>query len=243
MIELFNLKSKPKLLDLINNEYVDIHSHILPGIDDGPESINDSINLISKIKDVGFKKIIATPHTYNQVYNNTNETIKESYDLLMNSFSLDMKISYASEYMLDHTILEKIKNRSILCLKNNYVLVEMSFMAAPNNLSEIIFEIITNGYIPILAHPERYRFLHGNLQNFINLKKIGCEFQLNLLSVTGYYGAQITKISEYLLKSDLIDYVGSDIHNFKQINEMNKKVNIKSLDQLKKAINNNKIFS
>ena len=154
-----------------------------------------------------------------------------------------MKISYASEYMLDHTILEKIKNRSILCLKNNYVLVEMSFMAAPNNLSEIIFEIITNGYIPILAHPERYRFLHGNLQNFINLKKIGCEFQLNLLSVTGYYGAQITKISEYLLKSDLIDYVGSDIHNFKQINEMNKKVNIKSLDQLKKAINNNKIFS
>ena len=85
MIELFNLKSKPKLLDLINNEYVDIHSHILPGIDDGPESINDSINLISKIKDVGFKKIIATPHTYNQVYNNTNETIKESYDLLMNS--------------------------------------------------------------------------------------------------------------------------------------------------------------
>jgi protein-tyrosine phosphatase len=240
---MFNFfKTKPTLTELIPSDFVDIHSHILPGIDDGAKNINESLSIIKKVKKIGFSKIITTPHTYYGVYNNTNNSIKKSYEILDEHLDDKNRISYASEYMLDTTILEKIKNKSLLCLKDNYVLVEMSFVSPPINLYEIIFELQLSGYIPVIAHPERYRFFHSNFKDFERLKRIGCKFQLNLLSTIGFYGKDILDISEKLLSKSLFDFVGSDIHNNYHAECFNEKIKIKYTEKLENLIDNNKHF-
>lgn len=236
-------KSKPTLKEVIPEGFIDIHSHILPGIDDGPKNIDESLKLISEIKNLGFKKIYATPHTYHGVHNNTSETILNSYKSLMKKLDLDISVSYSSEYLLDNSLIKKAEEKSLLTIKNKYVLVEMSYINKPINLHEIIFQLKLNDYIPILAHPERYRFLFNNFKDFYLLKKIGCEFQLNLLSTTGYYGNDIVKISERLLNENLINFVGSDIHNLRHTKHFDETIKIKKTDKLAEVIANNEFFS
>ena len=242
---IFNLfKSKPTLKELIPKGFVDIHSHILPGIDDGAKNLKESVELITEMKKMGFSKIIGTPHTYKGLYDNTNETIKKSYDSIINNIKDEISIDYASEYMIDESILSKISNKSILTLKGRYVLIEMGFISAPLNLLEIIFELKTNGYIPILAHPERYAFLFDNFKLYQKLKHHGCKFQINLLSVNGYYGKVVSKISDILLKRNMIDFAGSDIHKISHIRFMNNRVEINEVEKLKEVMKNNiSIFS
>lgn len=235
-------KSKPYLKDLIPNGFVDIHSHILPGIDDGAKNIEDSLNLISDMKKLGFSKIVGTPHTYTGLYDNTNESIKKSFNKLNKKKPKDLEIKYASEYMLDKSIIEKAKNKNLLCVKDNLVLVEMSYMAPPYKLYEIIFEIRVNGYLPILAHPERYLFIQ-DFETYLKLKKVGCIFQANLLSCVGYYGRSVVKVLDKLIKKEMIDFVGSDIHNTRHILAFEKKVKIQNTKILKKIISNNSVFA
>lgn len=180
--------NKPKLSDLIPAGFTDIHSHVLPNIDDGCKNMKESISLINEIKNFGISKIYATPHTYPGLYDNTNIGIINSYKELSKENKNDIIINYASEYLLDPSLIYKAKEKTLLTLKNNYVLVEMSFFSAPNMLHEILFEIQINGYKPILAHPERYRFLFNDINNYYKLKNLGCSFQINLFSLTGYYG-------------------------------------------------------
>ena len=236
---IFNLfKSKPILKDLIPKGFIDIHSHILPGIDDGAKNIEDSISLISRMKKLGFSKIIGTPHTYPGLYENTNESIKEAFDKINKKKSNNVELAYASEYMLDNSLVDLARNSKVLTLKNKYILVEMSYIAAPYNLYEILFELKLMGYIPVLAHPERYRFLFNNYKNnYMKLKKIGCKFQLNFLSTTDFYGIDIAKMTDWLLKNEFIDYVGSDIHSIKHISYFDEKLKVKNVNQIKLAIN------
>ena len=246
---IFNLfKSKPTLKELIPNGFVDIHSHILPGIDDGAKNIDESLELISQMKNLGFSKIIGTPHTYPGVYDNTNNSIKKAYSKVLKELDGNHNITYASEYMLDESLIVKAKNKELLTVYKNHILVEMSFVGAPINLYEIIYEIMVNGYIPILAHPERYLFmLNNNLNEYFRLKKVGCLFQINLLSVLGYYGKDVLKITDKLLSKNLVNFVGSDIHNIHQIDYINNpkntvKLSYKNIEKLEKVMNNNKIF-
>ena len=239
---IFNLfKSKPTLKELIPKGFVDIHSHILPGIDDGAKNIMESILLISEMKKMGFSKIIGTPHTYSGLYENTNASIKESFKSLNNKLKDEINIDYASEYMIDNTLIEKAKSRNLLCLKNNYVLVEMSYLSKPIGLYEIIYEIKVNGYIPVLAHPERYLFIK-NFKEYSKLKKFGCLFQANLLSLTDFYGRRVSKNLEKLIINELIDFVGSDIHNYRHILAFKKKVNSNIIEDINKIIENNNRF-
>ena len=234
---MFNLfRKKPILADLIPEGFVDIHSHILPGIDDGAKDVEESLSLISQMKEMGFSKIIGTPHTYQGLYDNTNESIRDSFNLLKKKLKEDIEIDYGSEYMIDGSLLKRIEDESLLTLKDNYVLVEMSFISAPNDLYEIIFQLILNNYTPILAHPERYTFLFNNFDEFVKLKKVGCNFQLNLLSTTGYYGKDVVKLTDRILKNNMIDFVGSDIHRQKHIDCFQNKVKIKEIGKLKNAI-------
>ncbi len=239
----FNLlKSKPTLQELIPNGFIDIHSHILPGIDDGAKNIKESDNLISGMKKLGFSKIIGTPHTYQGLFDNTNESIKASFNLLKKNLKEEIEIDYASEYMIDGSLLKRIEDRSLLTIKDNYVLVEMSFISAPNDLYEIIFNLRLNNYIPIIAHPERYIFFFDDFKQYFQLKKMGCKFQINMLSVAGYYGDIVLKMADKLLKNDLINFVGSDIHSQKHIEYFNKKIQISEIEKFEKAVNTNKIF-
>ena len=239
---IFNLfKSKPTLKELIPDGFVDIHSHILPGIDDGAKNIEESSKLISEMKKLGFSKIIGTPHTYPGIYDNTSESIKKSYKNLLSQIPDETIISYASEYLLEKSIVEKCRNKNLLCIKNNYVLVEMNFISEPLGLYEIIFELKINGYTPILAHPERHLFL--KTRDYYKLKKVGCKFQLNLLSTTGYYGKKIVKVAEKLINHGFIDYTGSDIHNINQVNYFGNKILIKNYEKFSKILEKNIYFS
>ena len=240
---IFNLfKSKPNLKDLIPQGFVDIHSHILPGIDDGAKNIEESLTLISKMKKMGFTKIFGTPHVYPGVYNNDNDDIKKSYKSLKRCLKNDeIDVKYASEYMLDGTLLRKIDNKSLLTINNNYVLIELGFISPPLNLDEIIFRLILNGYIPVIAHPERYLYFNNNFNKFYNLKKNGCKFQLNILSLTGYYGNIVLKMSKKLIDDKIIDYVASDIHKNEHILEFQKKIKINNREEIEKIIEKTKI--
>ena len=236
---IFNLfKSKPTLKELIPNGFVDIHSHILPGIDDGAKNIEESLMLITEMKKMGFSKIIGTPHTYPGLYNNSNESIKNSFEKLKKGFNLDIGLCYASEYMIDYSLIKKAKDNKLMCIKENYVLIEMSYLAPPINLYEILYEIKVNGYVPILAHPERYLFIKS-LKEYYKLKKYGCLFQANLLSATDYYGINVRKNLENLISKNLIDFVGSDIHSIRHVSAFNLAVKLKRFKVFEKIINNN----
>lgn len=238
-------KSKPTLASLIPNNYVDIHSHVLPGIDDGAKNIKDSQFLLESMIAFGFKKCITSPHTMANVYNNTVETITDAKKTIENNLpdlakKLDLKA--ASEYYIDENFIENFKSNPLLTLKDNYVLVEMSFLNPPIQLHEYLFELQLAGYQPVLAHPERYSFYHSNFKDFEKLKKMGLKFQLNLLSSVGYYGSDVANASDKLLKAGFIDFVGSDIHHKQHIDSFARKVVLKETKALEIAIENNQFF-
>jgi len=231
---IFNLfKSKPTLKELIPNGFVDIHSHILPGIDDGAKDVEDSLKLISKMKKIGISKIIGTPHIYPGVYNNSFETISKAFDKIDNT---ELDISFAAEYFICEEMIKEIEKKSLLTIKNKYVLVETNFMSLPKNFFDIIFKLRTNGYQPIIAHPERYTYL--SLEQFFKLKKIGCQFQLNLFTTTGFYGLRVLDLANKLINKKLINFVGSDIHNLSTMIQFDNKIKISEIQLLEKIIEN-----
>ena len=239
------LKSKPKLKDLIPNNYTDIHSHLLPGIDDGATDFNQTKKLYDSMKSLGFDQIITTPHVIKSVWNNTKSGIQS----LEKKTSEDLKtiinknqFHAAAEYMMDVDFVELFKKERLLTLKDNYLLVEMSYMNAPLQLYEIIFDLQIEGYIPVLAHPERYLFYNQNFNEYKRLKKAGCLFQLNLLSTVGYYGVEAQKTANKLLENNMINFVGSDIHHEGHINAFDSKIKITAQHALEIAIENNKKF-
>lgn len=204
--------------------FTDIHNHILPGIDDGAVNIEASIELINGFKEIGIERLIATPHVMNDYYPNTSRIIENALDNLMNELHQrgeKIKIKAAAEYMMDQPFLDLIEEDDLLCLKNKYLLVEMSYFQAPINLHDILFKIQTKQYKPVLAHPERYAYLHTkDLGKYQELKSRGCLFQLNFLSLTGHYGKNIQKIAFKLLENQLIDFIGSDTHQPRHLEKL-----------------------
>jgi protein-tyrosine phosphatase len=238
-------KQKPFLRDLIPDNHIDIHSHLLPGIDDGATTMEDSISLITQMGEMGFKNIITTPHIITNVWNNTEKSIKEKHqetsDIIQDKCEIDT-FKVACEYMMDAYFLKRLETEKLLTLKDNYILVEMSYLSPPIQLYDIIFEIQLAGYKPILAHPERYLYYHYNFKEYDKLKRTGCFFQLNLLSTVDYYGKNITNITDKLLSNDYYDFVGSDVHHQNHIDSFNRKLNIKEPKSLEKVIAKNLFF-
>jgi len=217
----FFKKKDKKITDFFSDSFVDIHSHLLPGIDDGARDLLNSIALIKKLHSLGIKNFITTPHVLGDVYPNSSETIKEKLEVVKSELKdqglHDIKISAAAEYMMDEQFSKLLKKNDILTLKDDLILVEMSYFSAPMNLYEILFEIQVKGYKPILAHPERYNFFHNDFESYYKLKKAGCLFQLNFLSLTEHYGKHVQKISKKLLALEMYDFVGTDTHHKKHV--------------------------
>ena len=239
-------KNSVLLKDLIPEDYVDIHSHLLPGIDDGAKNIEHTNILISQLKSIGIRQFITTPHIINSVWNNTIESIQKTYLTTLPMLENEMgeeNIKPAAEYMMDSFFYDLVKNEiPLLTLKENYVLVEMSYLNPPLQLYDFIFELQLAGYKPILAHPERYAFYFNNFKEFYKLKKVGCLFQLNLLSTVGYYGKDVAGISQKLLDNDLYDFVGSDVHHENHIKAFSHRVILKNHQNLRNVIANNVFF-
>lgn len=238
-------KSKPTLKDLIPNNYIDIHSHLLPGIDDGAKTFEDSLSLTQKLLSFGFTQFITTPHIIQHVWDNNLEQIlanKAATVKELEKNDINIPFRAAAEYLMDDQFVRLFQSGELLTLKDNYVLVEMSYINPPIHLYNILFDLKIAGYIPVLAHPERYLFYHNNFNEYIKLKKAGCLFQLNLLSIVGYYGNSITKIAENLLKKGMYDFVGSDVHHNNHLAAFQQKVQLKDLLPLKEIISNNQFF-
>jgi protein-tyrosine phosphatase len=195
----------------------DIHSHILPGIDDGSPDLETSIHLIQGLKQLGIHHSIATPHIISDLYRNTPETISKAHKLLQDELhfrQIDFKVEYAAEYMMDTYFMDLVKNKSpLLTIKGNIILTEFSFAFMPDNIERMAFEIQVAGYKPILAHPERYSYFYRDYKIYHRLSELGFLFQVNLLSLTGAYGKDAVKVAEYLLKNGMVSYLGTDLHH------------------------------
>ena len=236
------LKSKPKLSDLIPSGYVDIHSHILPGIDDGAKTLEDTEFLLEEMKQLGFTKVITTPHTMSTVWENTPETIKNALTKVKTNLTLPFEIKTASEYLLDESVINKAKNGELLTLKGNFALVELSYLNAPIQLYDFLYQLQLAGYHVVLAHPERYSYFHSNKKEYQKLKKAGCLFQLNLLSTVGYYGKDVAETAKYLLKKDLYDFTGSDIHHKNHIKAFQNKIIVTNGEKITEVMKKNSFF-
>ena len=201
-----------------------MHSHLVPGVDDGSPDTDTSIRLIRGMMDLGYTKIITTPHVMEDLYRNTPETIYTGFRLLekeMEREKLNVFIKPAAEYLLDGNVEDLLENkRLLLTLSDNFVLVETSFISPPFNLKDVIFEIQVNGYQPVMAHPERYSFWHHQPRQYEELKAMGCLLQCNLLSFAGYYGSDVRHAAELLSKRGLIDLLGTDLHHERHLTHL-----------------------
>lgn len=243
---LFFTPKRPLLKDLIPNGFVDIHSHLIPGIDDGAATLSDATQLITTLQSFGFHQFITTPHIMEHVWNNTKETIANGLEKLTNELTVSNKhvpISAAAEYLLDGNFKSKLNQEKLLTLKDNIVLVELSYRNPPIQLYDILFELQLKGYKPLLAHPERYVYYADKFSEFKQLKHAGCLFQLNLLAATGYYGKEVLQLADLLLKNGMYDFVGSDIHNLQHCNSFQNKVVLKNTAALEELIQKNSFFA
>lgn len=216
----FLFKKKTVIPDL-SGLATDMHSHLLPGIDDGSPDVETSITLIKGMMELGYKKFIVTPHIMWDMYKNTHETIHAACQVLGEGLSqagLTASIWPAAEYFIDDHFDKLLEsNTPLLTIKDNLVLIEISFINAPLGFKEKLFKLQIKGYQPVLAHPERYIYLRDNKDFYEDLKNAGCLFQLNLLSLIRYYGKAPADLADYLIKKDYIDFLGTDLHHLRHL--------------------------
>jgi protein-tyrosine phosphatase len=200
----------------------DMHNHLIPGIDDGSTDLESSIVMIRAMHALGYRKFIATPHVQWEMFKNTHEAIANGARLVQERLKeTEMEVGFrgAAEYFLDEHVDELLdKNIPLLTIHKNMVLVEFSFIRQPMDLKEKLFQLQIKGYQPIIAHPERYLYFGAHKNLYDELHDMDCVFQLNLLSLVGYYGKKQEELAQYLIKKRYVSLLGSDLHNIRHIN-------------------------
>jgi len=214
---------------------VDLHSHLIPAIDDGSQSMKESIELIKGLKSLGYTKLITTPHIMHHRFPNSSETILaglEDVRAELKVQNIEIELEAAAEYYLDEHFLELLNKKDILTFGENYLLFEMSYAQKPVNLESIVHEIKVAGYRPVLAHPERYLFMHKDFSIYERLKEQGVLFQVNLNSFNGYYSKPVQKVVLKILENGWIDFIGSDTHKEKQLEYLSKNLDSKVMSKI-----------
>ena len=195
----------------------DMHSHVLPGIDDGSPDPETSVQLIRGLTELGYSKLIATPHIMWDLYRNDAATIDAARQLLQPECEregVQAPVHAAAEYFMDDYFDSLVEEgKPLRTLTKNWVLIEFSFVGAPVDLKQKIFALQIKGYQPVIAHPERYNYLYTNRKWFDEMKELGCLFQLNILSLTSYYGRIANELARYLIKKEYINLLGTDLHH------------------------------
>lgn len=199
---------------------VDLHSHLIPGIDDGAKTMEESVALIEALGALGYEKLITTPHIMHDTYRNTPETILGGLEAVRGELrrrGIPVELEAAAEYYLDEHFLELLERGDILTLGDNCVLFETSYAIRPYALHEHIYAIRARGYRPILAHPERYSYLHDSPDEYRRIREMGVFFQLNINSLAGYYSTPVKKAAEWIIDHGLVDFVGTDTHKMRHV--------------------------
>jgi len=223
---MFNIFKSKKVRYNLGWLGVDLHSHLIPGIDDGVERADTSVFFIQQLIDLGIIRFIMTPHVYDEVHPNTPESIHFAHLLLQKELTeqglRDLSTYASAEYMMGDTFPALVESDNLIPFPGKYLLVEMPFMAEPLLLDQVLFLLSVKGYKPIMAHPERYVFYFNRPQAYHKLKEMGCLLQLNLLSPTGYYGKEVAKAAQYLIKNRLYDFAGTDLHHERHLEKLTK---------------------
>ncbi len=203
---------------------VDFHSHLVPGIDDGAKTMDESLELLRGLYELGYTHVVTTPHINSAFYPNDRTTILAGLEQLQAAVlaaGIPIELGGAAEYYIDEHFENLLHQEALLPVFDDWVLVETSFFGAPPNLHELLFRMQTKGYRPILAHPERYAYLAvGDLRPYRELRERGCRLQVNLLSLNGHYGPQVQKTAEQLLRAGLVDYLCTDLHHQHHLQEL-----------------------
>lgn len=221
--DFFKSSSNEQVSVDFSNLGVDLHSHLIPGIDDGSKSLEESIHLIKELNKLGFQKIITTPHIMSDYYRNTPDIILKGRDLVreeLHKQNIAIPFEAAAEYYYDEYFLDILKAKKVIAIHDEFLLFELSYLTKPTGIRELIFEIQMKGYKPLLAHPERYPFL--GIGDYIEYKEAGCLLQMNVLSLTGHYGSSAQDLAEVLVDNQLVDYVATDLHHMQHIRLIHK---------------------
>ena len=210
---MFNLFSRKKAQVLLPYR-TDLHSHLLPGIDDGSPDTGTSLQLVAQMRQWGITRIIATPHVTEDRFENTRESIEAALQQLRSRLDGEApEILYSAEYRLDDNFIKHFRNDTLIPLPHNYLLIENSFIQPFWDLKNLVFELQLKGFKPILAHPERYAYYYENRKIYTELRQAGCLFQINWLSLAGYYGKETRNIARWMINNQLVDLAGTDLHN------------------------------
>lgn len=235
MKNLFNLFYQKNSYFNYSEIAVDFHSHLIPNVDDGSKSIEETLEILQFLKTIGYQKIITTPHIMSDGFDNNSKGLKENYNKIKEICESIIPFELAAEYYIDESFEKLIENDDILSFGDKYVLIETSMNYEFPIFKECIFKLLNKGYNPILAHPERYSFIYNErnaLKIYESLSDLGIFFQLNLFSLLGIYNEKVKKTAEMLIDNNLIDFVSSDIHSSKQLHhfeEISKNKYIKKL--------------
>lgn len=194
----------------------DIHCHVVPGVDDGSPDAETSVELLSHMADWGFERIFASPHSTADHFENTPQTIAEPFTRLKEAAAgagLQLGLEHHFEYRVDQFFIEQLKNDNIKPLPDDFILIENGFDQEPWGLENIIFELLSKGYRPVMAHPERYRYYRHNISRYAELHDKGLLFQINLLSLAGHYKGGERDVALRLLKQGMVSFIGTDVHH------------------------------
>jgi len=233
----FNLFNKNKVKSPVDISVLktEMHSHLIPAIDDGVKSLEESVFLIKKIKDLGYTKIITTPHIMNDYFKNNPETILAGLNNVkeeLDKQNISIEIQAAAEYLIDDGFEKKLKDGNLMTFGDNYILVELSSYNVFHDFFSFVFDMTFTGFKIILAHPERYPYFHDRYDLYEDLKARGLYFQLNTISLTGYYSLKVQKTAEKLIDMGLYDFAGSDMHNEGYYNNLVKAFQTKYFEKL-----------
>ena len=208
--------NQPPTEEVVSLPFVaDMHSHLLPGLDDGVGTMEEAYRLIRGMKTAGYRRAITTPHIMGDYYRNTREGILSQRDVLLDYLhkqDFAFELEAAAEYYLDEWFLDKLRREPLLSFGPDMVLVETSYINRPPNMKEVFFEMKMKGYQPVLAHPERYIYLHGQMEEVAEWRDAGVLMQMNLPSISGYYGPQVKRAADILVQNGWVDLVGTDLH-------------------------------
>lgn len=235
-----NFQKKEKLpLDYFYT--TDLHSHLIPNIDDGVKTLEESVEIIKNLKNLGYKKLITTPHIMSHRFPNNKETILSGFEKVKNELikqNIDIELHVAAEYYYDEHFIELIRKKDLLTFGDNHILFELSYTSNPFGLEQIVYELLSAGYKPILAHPERYSFYSNTFEKYDTLKDLGLLFQINLNSLNDFYGKKPKLACEYLVEKGLVDFLGSDIHSMRYFDSLK---NLIDKGKLKEVFEKNQI--
>lgn len=198
----------------------DVHSHFIPGIDDGAQTLEQTMELLTAMHDLGYRKVITTPHSMADGYKNSPEIILGGLEKVraeVQRQGLDITVEAAAEYYLDHALEEQVNAGTVLTFGNKLLLFELPFIGEPAMLKHVVFQMQTQGYRPVLAHPERYTFWYNDFNKFTELKERGVLFQLNLVALSGAYGPQAKQMAERMIDAGYYELLGSDCHNMNHV--------------------------